>query len=104
MTLAAITVFSVALVSQSAILGYHLSVLAYILVCLTRFRGRDEKGSYSRSCCAVPGNGGSGIARRLGRKRLRAHHSPVQLFLTTRAPWRRVITAFGHRLLYPFLI
>src|SRR5215472_7700916 len=32
------------------------SVLAYILVCLTRFRGRDEKGSPSRSCCAVPGN------------------------------------------------
>jgi hypothetical protein len=35
-----------------------------------------------------------GIARRLGRGRLRAHHSPVR---TIRAPWRSVICAAGQR-------
>ena len=62
MTLAGTMAVSVVLVFQSAILGYRPSVLAYILVCLTRFRGRDEKGSPSRSCGAVPGNRGSASA------------------------------------------
>src|SRR5262249_45056889 len=59
MILAATTVCSVDLVSQSAILGYHQSALVCILVCLIKFQGRDEKGPPNRSCAAVPGNGGS---------------------------------------------
>ena len=50
----------VALASRSAILGYRLSVLACILVCLIRFRGRDEETTSSRNCCIADGNIGIG--------------------------------------------
>jgi hypothetical protein len=33
--------------------------------------------------------------RKAQMRRLRAHHSPVQLFSTTRAPWRSVILSLG---------
>ena len=47
-------------VSQSAIPGYRLSALVCILVCLIRFRGRDEETTSSRNCCIADGNIGIG--------------------------------------------
>jgi|SRR6516225_1493698 len=55
MTLAEITVFSVVLVSQSAIPGYRQSALACIPVCSTRFQGQEdnnEKDPPNRYRCA----------------------------------------------------
>jgi hypothetical protein len=47
--------------------------------------------------CAVLGNGDSVEAQpaRASALRTGAHHSPVQLFITTRAPWRNVILSLG---------
>src|SRR6516164_9145315 len=62
MTLAEITVFSVVLVSQSAIPGHRQSALACIQVCSTRFQGQEdnnEKDPPNRYRCAAPGNGDS---------------------------------------------
>ena len=57
MTLAATTVSSVALASQSAILGYRQSALACILVYLIKFRGHDDEETTSnRNRCAADGN------------------------------------------------
>ena len=56
MTLAATTVSSVALVSQSAILGYLQSVLAYIPACLRRSRGHHEKTTPSWDNRIADGN------------------------------------------------
>ena len=74
MILAVITVSSVAPVFQSAILGYHLSVLAYILGYSRRFRGSRENDPPNRSCGAVPGNGSSALREELLAK-LRANPS-----------------------------
>ena len=60
MTLAATMASSVALVSQSAILGYRLSALVCILVCLIRFRGRDEETTSSWDHRIADGNIGIG--------------------------------------------
>src|SRR6516164_4325538 len=76
MTLAATMASLVALASRSAILGYRLSVLACILVCLIRFRGRDEETTSSRNYCTANGNIGIGPifrphARYVGEQRRR---------------------------------
>jgi hypothetical protein len=49
--------------------------------------------------CVVPGNRGSVEVQpaRASALRTGAHHSPVQLFRTIRAPWRSVIRAAGQR-------
>src|SRR6516225_6490076 len=60
MILAATMASSVDPVSQSAIPGYRLSALVCILVCLIRFRGRDEETTSSRNCCIADGNIGIG--------------------------------------------
>src|SRR5260221_11445317 len=71
MTLAGTTVFSVALVSQNAILGYLQSVLACILDCLRKFRGPREKVPPNWHRGAVPGNSDGARCRMAMRPSLR---------------------------------
>src|SRR5262249_32129034 len=60
MTLAATMESSVALASQSAILGYLQSALVCTPRCFRKCRGQDEETAFSRNCCAADGNIGSG--------------------------------------------
>src|SRR5262249_48610772 len=59
----------------------------------------NEKVTPNRCRCTVPGNRDSVEAQpaRASALRTGAHHSPVQLFITTRAPCRSVIRVAGQR-------